>query len=92
MGDALGKVARLTGDIDPTAKAANEFAKDSGLDFGLLSGIDRDKAFKADHAKKTAAFEKQREQQKQESVFQKKKEVSRTTPKAQTQSLLTRTI
>lgn len=92
MGDVLGKVAKTTGKLDPTAKAANEFAQDTGLDFGLLSGAERDKAFKREHAKKTAAFDKQREQQKQESTLTKKKEVARTTPKAQSQSLLTRTI
>ena len=84
MGDVLGSVVKATGKVDPFAGKANEFAKDTGLDFGLLSGAERDKEFKAEHAKKQGAFDKKREQQKQEVV--------RTTPKAKTQSLLTRTI
>lgn len=92
MGEVLGKVAKTTGKIDPTAKMANEFAKDTGLDFGLLSGMERDKEFKAEHAKKKAAFERQREQQKQETTLTKKKKVAMDNPRPQTQSLLTRTI
>ena len=94
MGNVLTGITKIADKSDPTGITGkvNEFSADSGLDFGLLSGAERDKEFKREHAKKQAAFDKAREQQRQETTLTKKREVARSTAKPKTQSLLTRTI